>query len=147
MQFHRRYKPPEFMDNELFYQSSIRPFKIAKARYKNYKNMKNREIQIKMLLNKAESINVLDVGALGGIGKHLLKYENFFNLFLSEPQYNESQINKDKVVNKLNYTYLNFGFFNVSTSKKLFITLHPGCSSLLQPSGPGAFFHSTIRKN
>jgi len=50
-------------------------------------------------------------------------------------------------VNKLNYTYLNFGFFNVSTSKKLFITLHPGCSSLLQPSGPGAFFHSTIRKN
>jgi len=81
MRFHSRYTPPEFMDNELFYQSSIRPFKIAKARYKYYKDIKNREIQIKMLLNKIESINVLDVGALGGIGKHLLKYEKYFNFF------------------------------------------------------------------
>jgi FkbM family methyltransferase len=147
MKFNRRKTPPEFMDNQLFYQSSIRVFKIAKARFKYYKDMKNREIQIEMLLNNTKPINVLDVGALGGVGEHLIKYEKYLNFFLSEPQYNEGQIFKEKFMNKQNYTQLNFGFFNVSTNKKLFITQHPGCSSLLEPSGPGALFHSKIRKN
>jgi len=143
-----RSAPPEWVDSKVFYLGSVNPFVTIRSRRKYSKSMKSIDGQLNLILKQLENkINHLDVGSLNGVQSFLSRYSNYFNFYLSEPQEIDPNKSTPVIEFKDGAYMINRGFWNKKESKTLYITEHPGCSSLFLPSGPGAIFHSSIRKN
>jgi FkbM family methyltransferase len=144
----RRSAPPEWLDSKVFYLGSANPIVTIRSRRRYSKSIKQIAGKLNFLLDQLENkINHLDIGSLNGVQSFLSGYSNYFNFYLSEPQYIELNKSTPVIEFKDGAYMINRGFWNREESKTLYITEHPGCSSLFLPSGPGAIFHASIRKN
>ena len=102
--------------------------------YKIYLNILSKYYNKKILnyvnnIKISSDINVLDLGAAGGLSNIWTIFFNRFKFFLVEPNNNEAKLlNKDKfeVINKL--------FSNKKKNIHLYLTKKPECSSVLIPN-------------